>query len=200
MEEDTRPEIPQAFELTLVDQHGKVLQRGKTLSVPQIPGTTPVLEIAPADTYWSGTAWLPLPAQPSLNHVFDWATKTWSDPRGFEELRAALMTAVTAKRWAVENGGLTLPGGIRVLTGKSDQDRITSVIVNSEIAGIESVDFKADSGWVTVTIAELKQLARAIALHVQACFTAERAHHEAIQALTTSAQARAYDVAEGWPN
>jgi hypothetical protein len=89
---------------------------------------------------------------------------------------------------------------VRVLTGKSDQDRVTSVVVNAQLAGIESVDFKADSGWVTVSIDDLKAIARAIALHVQACFTAERAHHEAVAALATMAEARAYDLAAGWPN
>lgn len=35
--------------------------------------------------------------------------------------------------------------------------------------------------------------------HVQACFTAERLHHEAINALTDIADAQGYDVTSGWP-
>lgn len=117
--------------------------------------------------------------------------------------------AITAKRWQIETGGLTLPNGVHVATGIDDQNRITSVIANAELAGVSSVDFKAASGWVSVTVAELKAVAAAIALHVQRCFTAERAHHEAIDALAAQYEAdpeglqsalQAYDTEQGWPS
>lgn len=117
-----------------------------------------------------------------------------------DQKRADLVRRVTAKRWEVETGGITCPGGIRVLTGRTDQDRITSVIVNAGAAGIEAVDFKADSGWVQLTLEEVQGIARAVALHVQACFSAERTHHEAIAALATEVEIDAYDVTAGWPS
>lgn len=116
-----------------------------------------------------------------------------------DQKRAALVSAVTAQRWEVETGGITLPGGTRVLTGKADQDRITSVIVNAQIAGIQSVDFKADSGWVSLSVEGVTAIAAAVAAHVQACFTAERAHHEAIAALD-AAGIDTYDINTGWPS
>lgn len=112
--------------------------------------------------------------------------------------RLALKAAATAKRWEVETGGVTLPNGVRVGTGTADQDRITTVIANAALAGVTSVDFKAQSGWVTLTIPEVQAVAAAVALHVQACFSAERAHHEAIDALPEGALA-GYDVNAGWP-
>jgi hypothetical protein len=112
--------------------------------------------------------------------------------------RAALAEAATERRWAVETGGITV-GDAQVATGLEDQNRITSVIANAQLAGVERVDFKAASGWVSLTIAELQAVAGAIALHVQACFAAERVHHEAIAALPNLAAARAYDVNAGWP-
>lgn len=115
-----------------------------------------------------------------------------------EERRARLKDAATARRWEIETGGLTLPNGIRVLTGKADQNRITSVIVNAQMAGIEAVDFKADSGWTRLTVAEITAIACAIGRHVQACFTAERVHHEAIDQLD-AAGIDTYDLAAGWP-
>lgn len=120
------------------------------------------------------------------------------EPPTLEERRTQLKDAATAQRWSVETGGITLPGGIRVLTTKADQNRITSVIVNAQVAGIESVDFKADSGWTLLSIAEIVGIACAIGLHVQACFSAERAHHEAIDQLD-AAGVETYDVASGWP-
>lgn len=119
----------------------------------------------------------------------------------------ALKEKITNKRWQIETGGLTLPSGVHVATGIDDQNRITSVIANAELAGVEVVDFKAASGWVSITVAELKAVAAAIALHVQRCFTAERAHHEAIDAIAAQHEAdpeglqaalQAYDTEQGW--
>ncbi|WP_225782675.1 DUF4376 domain-containing protein [Xenophilus sp. Marseille-Q4582] len=116
-----------------------------------------------------------------------------------EALQAELIEAATAHRWTVETGGITLPNGVQIKTGTEDQARITSVIANARLAGVESVDFKAANGWITLTLAEVEGIAADIALHVQACFAAERAHHDAIAALPDLESAQAYDVTEGWP-
>ena len=118
-----------------------------------------------------------------------------------------LKSIVTAFRWEVETGGITLAAGVRVATGIDDQNRITSVVANAERAGLEEVDFKAAEGWAKVTLAELQAIATAVALHVQACFSAERTHHEAIDALALIADPQerqaaldAYDESQGWPS
>ena len=115
-----------------------------------------------------------------------------------DQVRASLLQAVSAKRWAVETGGLTLPGGATVGTTIDDQNRITSVIANAQLAGVVSVNFKAQSGWVTLSLEHMRGIAAAIALHVQACFSAERAHHEAINA-ASDAELYGYDINTGWP-
>ena len=120
-------------------------------------------------------------------------------PLPAEQVRAGLMATVSAKRWAVETGGLTLPGGATVGTTIDDQNRITSVIANAQLAGVASVDFKAQSGWVTLSLEHMRGIAAAIALHGQACFSAERAHHEAIAA-ASDAELYGYDINAGWPN
>lgn len=79
-----------------------------------------------------------------------------------------------------------------------DQNRITSVISNAQLAGVASVDFKAQSGWVTLSLTQMQGIAAAIALHVQACFSDERTHHEAIAA-ASDAELMAYDINTGWP-
>ncbi|MFZ6696835.1 DUF4376 domain-containing protein [Stenotrophomonas acidaminiphila] len=111
-----------------------------------------------------------------------------------EKLRAA----ATARRWSHETGGLTL-GGVRVATALQDQNRIASVLAAMQVAQVDGVDFKAENGWVYLTAVELQGIAGAITAHVQACFSAERAHHEAIDALPDLSAALAYDVTEGWP-
>lgn len=115
------------------------------------------------------------------------------------DAKASLKQQATALRWEREKGGITLPVGIQIATGTEDQNRITSVIANAQLAGVSTVDFKATTGWVTLTLAEVQGIAAAIAVHVQACFSAERAHHEAIDAITTLEGLRGHDLSAGWP-
>lgn len=119
-----------------------------------------------------------------------------------EELRQAKLEAATDMRWSVMTGGMTLPNGVQVGTTIDDQNRITSVVANAALAGLtdaDEVDFKSNSGWVRITIAEVKAIAGAIGQFVQACYSAERAHHEAIDKLKTPEQIRDYDIEVGWP-
>ena len=115
-----------------------------------------------------------------------------------DRVRADLMDAATSKRWDVMTGGVTLPGGISVGTTIDDQNRITSVIANAQKAGVESMDFKAESGWVTLSLDQVRGIAAAVALHVHACYAAERAHHDAIAAASET-ELMAYDINTGWP-
>lgn len=131
-------------------------------------------------------------------HDDAWVRRWLAVPLGLSEQRANLTAAVTNLRWQHETGGITV-GGIVVGTTIDDQNRITSVVANAQAAGVASVDFKAASGWVTLTVAQVQAIAAAIALHVQACFSAERAHHEAL-ASTPDDELLAYDVEAGWPS
>ncbi len=137
--------------------------------------------------------------QPTEHCVFDWSTHAWVDPRTSEDRRQALRGQVAERRWALETGGLVLPDGLRVSTKRSDRDALTALLVTAERAGIEGVDFKFDSGWARMNRSELDAVTRLLALHVQACFSSERAHQEAIAALETDAQFDAYDCGAGWP-
>ena len=115
--------------------------------------------------------------------------------------KAGLMEAATAKRWDVMTGGISLPGGMHVGTTIDDQNRITSVVANATLVGLTDeslVDFKLNSGWVQITVGQIKVIAGAIGQFVQACYSAERAHHEAIDLLVTAQELRAYDVSAGW--
>lgn len=118
--------------------------------------------------------------------------------KSLAEVKADLAAAATAERWNRETGGIVL-GGVQVGTTLDDQNRLSGVLSAIQLGGLESVDFKAQSGWVQLTAGELQGIALAISAHVQACFTAERAHHEAIEQLQAQADVDAYDVLAGWP-
>lgn len=110
---------------------------------------------------------------------------------------------VTDKRWEVETGGLILPNGVKVLTAIEDQNRVATSIQGMEAAGLDEIDFKSSSGWVKLTLAELKQISVAITMHVEGCFARECELHKACDAATTVEELK--DIAEnainvGWPN
>ncbi len=118
-----------------------------------------------------------------------------------EAAKGHLTEAVTSKRWGVMTGGMTV-GEMQIGTSIDDQNRIASVVAIAEIVGLTDeslVDFKANSGWVQISIGQIKAIAGVIGQFVQACYTAERTHHEAIEMLSTPAEINAYDVNAGWP-
>ena len=100
------------------------------------------------------------------------------------ELRTFAKDKITQKRKETEVGGLLFPNGVSIKTSKEDQDRILSVIINAERNGIEEIDFKADSGWVKISVFALIQMAKELTFFVQHCFNVKRMNHEAIELLT----------------
>ena len=76
------------------------------------------------------------------------------------------------KRKQVELGGIYV-GDVFIKTDEDDQNKISRVIERSEDAGITEVSFKAVSGFINITIEELKGIAISIAHHVQDCFSWE---------------------------
>lgn len=118
--------------------------------------------------------------------------------RTLEQIKQDLITAATTARWEHETGGIVIEG-VRVGTTLDDQNRLSGVLASITLGGLERVDFKAQSGWVELTAAQLQGIARAISAHVQACFSAERAHHEAIALIESHELAELYDLAGGWP-
>lgn len=136
--------------------------------------------------------------QPALvNGVW---TQQWElQEKDLAQIKVELAALATEHRWLIETGGLTLPNGVEIKTGTDDQTRITSVIANARLAGVTSVDFKAANGWITLSITEIESIAAAVALHVQACFAAERAHHETINS-SDYPDLLGYDVEKFWPS
>lgn len=120
-------------------------------------------------------------------------------PLALAQLRDQLREAATARRWEVEQAGIVV-AGVPVQTTTEDQNRITSVLTAITLGNLAQVDFKSAAGWITLPADAIKGLGAAISAHIQACFTAERRHHEAIEALQTVEALEAYDVSQGWPS
>lgn len=162
------------------------------------PGEQIYLGDTPRDHFILDGVPAPMGARPSEAHVFDWGTHSWTDPRTLADLKAAAFADLAEQRWIVETGGLTLPGGLRVKTDRPSREALNSLVADLRTSGAGSIDFKAASGWVTVTRQEAEAIARAVAQHVQACFSTERRHHEAIDALESAPAVQGYDFRTGW--
>lgn len=113
--------------------------------------------------------------------------------------KAAAKKRITARRWEVETGGVTVEGFGRILTGIDDQNRVASALQGTASAGIAEVDFKGADGWIKLSREMLTNVAGIIAKHVQACFSRERTLHEAVDAAVDMAALAAIDINAGWP-
>ena len=119
-----------------------------------------------------------------------------------EQLKEQLKEQVTNKRWELMTGGFTLPNGTVINTSIDDQNRISSVVANAHLAGLDDssqVDFKAAEGWIQITIGELKSVVGLIGVFIQQLYSAEKAHHENIDSLTSEEEITQYDISQGWP-
>jgi hypothetical protein len=172
------------------------------LSQLELAGVPEVIQVvAPALGEFQTSVMSPS-TDPDTNESTEvWTVVTLPD----DQIKLILQERVTAQRWAVETGGMVLANGMLIGTTVEDQNRISNVVLNAQRMGISSVDFKSKSGWATVPLATIVDIADAITTHVQAGFTAEKSHHDAIVAIEalddTSAyeQLSTYDISTGWP-
>ena len=112
--------------------------------------------------------------------------------------QAALQAYAAAVRYTKETGGITVSGHT-VATDRGSQSLITgaAALLQADPA-IETVNFKAESGFVVLARADFIALAQAVGAYVQACFTAESKVDADITSgvITTNTQ---IDAASYWP-
>lgn len=121
----------------------------------------------------------------------EWAERT-------KQRRVGRLQELADHRWQIETSGVELPGGARILTDRESQAQLTSAYQSLSMPFVESIDWKAADGWVTVSEAELRPIAQAVAQHVQACFKAERQVSEQIDAAEDAKALHAIDIARAF--
>lgn len=89
------------------------------------------------------------------------------------------------KRKEVELGGIFI-GDVFIKTDEEDQNKISRTIDRSQEAGITNISFKSGSGFIDITIEDLKGIAIEIAKHVQDCFLWESEVHKHVNELDFS--------------
>jgi len=105
-------------------------------------------------------------------------------------------TAAT-KRWRVETGGITILGAA-IPTSRDDQAMITGAVAFAQLNPAASIDFKASSGWETLSSEQMIGIGQAVGAHVQACFAAEAAIDADIDAGIITMVSE-IEVDERWP-
>ena len=160
------------------------------------------VDFSPFGVFPPTIRWQRVPDELSETVDHDWrfseATQAF-EPVSLDVLKAKRKREATQWRKHIESRGILLPNGVRIATTKDDQDRLSAVVSHMERYDLSQIDFKADSGWVALTRAEVSAIGAAVVAHVQACFSAERTHHEALELLDSVEAVLTHDVSVGWP-
>jgi len=113
--------------------------------------------------------------------------------------RDAKKAALAAKRYEVEIGGIEIAGA-KVKTDRESQASLTGAYTSLQAGLLTGIDWKAEDGWMTLDLEACGQIAQAVAVHVQACFTHEKELAALIDAAETVEDLKAIDIGSGWPS
>ena len=102
-----------------------------------------------------------------------------------------------ARRYAVETGGIVI-SGVAVATDRASQAMLAGAFAFANQNPEATIQYKAASGWVSLTHDQVVAIANAVGAHVQACFAAEHAVDAAIAAgtITTRSEIDEWE----WPS
>jgi hypothetical protein len=115
-------------------------------------------------------------------------------PKPLEQIKQRKLSDLAAYRYGKETAGV---GGFR--TDRESQSLITGAALAATLDPAYTVDWKSADGWVTLNATQLLAAAQSVRAHVQACFSNEKAHAAAIEALAEVQAAIDYDYMTGWP-
>jgi hypothetical protein len=132
-----------------------------------------------------------LPPQPTPNHIFNWQTKQWEDPRTLADFKEAQWSTIKQARSAAEYAGFTWDGS----TFDSDaisQNRITGAVALAQMSSTFSIGWVlADNTVRTLNQSDMLQVGAALGAHVAAQFAKGVLLREEIEAATTKEQVEA---------
>ena len=128
---------------------------------------------------------------PTANHIFNYVTKQWEDPRTLQELKDAQWTLIKRFRSATEYAGFTWDGS----TFDSDavsQNRITGAVTLAQLSSAFTIDWTLATNQVrTLNQSEMLQVGAALGVHVQTQFAKGQSLRVQIDAATTQAEVEA---------
>jgi hypothetical protein len=115
------------------------------------------------------------------------------------ELKSRKLSALAARRWRAETGGISVNGS-PVATDERSQAKFVGACLAATLDANYSVQWKlADGGFTTLDHDQIIAIAQAVRAHVQACFDHEATFAGAVQAAPDEQALAAIDVEAGWP-
>jgi hypothetical protein len=108
-----------------------------------------------------------------------------------EEVKIAKLAELAEARWREETGGLTLPDGTIIKTDRESQALLTGAALSATLDPGKDIEWKGVNGWVTLTSAQVLEIAAAVRAHVQSAFSREKALTEQVEACNEIAAVRA---------
>ncbi len=115
-----------------------------------------------------------------------------------EETRSGKLNALAAYRFQRETAGITLNGAV-IRTDRESQAMIAGAKNYSDLTPGILIDWKSEGGWIQIDRQALLAVGQAVGAYVQACFSQERVHAEAIAGLSTLEEIASYNFETGWP-
>lgn len=106
---------------------------------------------------------------------------------------------VTNLRYEKETQPITVGGKLL------NMDRVSQAMLGNAVAYLmldpsARIDWKNDDGsWTSKDQSEVNAMGLAAGRRVQSMFSAERAHHDALNAISTLSAMSAYNINAGWP-
>lgn len=169
-------------DLTIGSGHDAITYPAGSLQNAALRASLGIKEVAdpvrPDDRYY----WISENVDGSLNAA----------PKDIVQIKALKSAAIAESRYALETNGIDLDG-VSIRTDRESQSMIASALMRVTRNPAAVIDWKGANGWTTIDKAAVELIADAVSNHVQACFTAERLRHEALDALTDFAAVVAFD-------
>lgn len=184
------PDIEGIIPFTIIDEHGRVVMRGTTMHLQfgLAEGQRILTEIAPENSYRAGESWVPLPPQPSANHVFDYVHKAWTDPRTIEVLREEKWAEIKQARAAYLSAGVDVPP-----FGRFDSKQRSVTNLSGYLAALDSrpADWTIqwtmfDNSTLTLDKEQFRAAALAVLAHVNTAQAISQALRDRINEANTT--------------
>lgn len=124
-----------------------------------------------------------------------------TEPYSVADILQARLADLAGKRYAVETAGILLGGSV-IRTDEGSQAKINGAYNKVQRNPATVIDWKGANGWVALDAAQMTAIADAVADHVQDCYSTERGHSEALEALAAAEDIEgliAHDIEAGWP-
>lgn len=184
-----------ASKFVITSPSGQVVREYTGLTPPSIEPSQSVHEVGIdfvdyLATYHEGGEFHPLPARPSRNHRFNYATKQWEDPRSLEDFKAAKRVEINAAR-ATANAAYFEFSGKQIAAdalSRSDIDGVTSYVTLMDALppGFPGGWKALDNTYVAIPdVATWRTFVAAMVAQGTANFTRAQARKAAIEAAVT---------------